>query len=276
MATASPNDNPGIEAESPDADRLAPPLRVGLRVIFLFFWTIGCFTARVAVFPLVPINAVAERTLRSRILRAWAAGVCAIMNARITVHGPVPQAAFYLVSNHLSYVDVIVFARILGCVFVSMAEVDKWPLVGTLARGLNTLFIDRTRRRDTARVNHAIRATLSKGHGLLVFPESTTTYGDTVLPFHGALLQPAIDAQRPVHYAAISYATQPGTASPEPAICWVDDTPFATHALRLLRVRGFNVNVVFGERPLIETDRKRLAASLHAAVLHLVQGRAQH
>jgi hypothetical protein len=80
------------------------------------------------------------------------------------------------------------------------------------------------------------------------------------------LLQPAIDLRRPVHYAAISYAAAPGQASGGHAICWVDDTPFATHALRLLRLRRFDVTVTFGASPLIENDRKLLATALHSAI----------
>ena len=244
--------------------------RMVARIAFLFFWTLGWFGVRLAVFPVAVIGGPAERRLRTAVLRAWAAGVCAVMSARIAVRGPLPKPPFFLVSNHLGYFDVIVYARLLGCVFVSMAEVGTWPLIGTLARGLNTLFIDRKRRRDAARVNDEIRQTIEKGHGLLLFPESTTTYGDKLLPFHGALLQPAIDLGRPVHYAAISYATAPGQASAGHAICWVDDTPFATHALRLLRLRRFDVTVTFGASPLIENDRKLLATALHTAVESIV------
>ncbi len=244
--------------------------RMVARIVFLFFWTLGCFGARLAVLPVAVIRASTGRRLRTAVLRAWAAGVCAVMSARITVRGTPPQPPFFLVSNHLGYFDTIVYARLLGCVFVSMSEIGAWPLIGTLARGLDTVFIDRKRRHDTARANNEIRRTIEKGHGLLLFPESTTTYGDKLLPFHGPLLQPAIGLGRPVHFAAISYATPPGQPSAGHAICWVDDTPFATHALRLLRLRRFDVTVTFGPSPLIENDRKLLATALHTAVESIV------
>lgn len=239
-------------------------LRVCVRVPLLFVWTLAWFGARMAVLPIALIQPAAERALRKAILRAWAGGTCAMLRVTITVRGPIPDPPYVLVSNHLGYFDTIVYARLLGCVFVSMAEVDAWPLIGTLARGLNTLFVDRAQRRDTARVNHEIREVLEKGHGLLLFPESTTTYGDQVLKFHGPLLQPAIDLHRPVHYAAISYTAS--NRDDANAICWVDDTPFGTHALRLLRLARFDAKVRFGDSPVAENDRKQMAASLHTAV----------
>ncbi|MCC6798426.1 MAG: 1-acyl-sn-glycerol-3-phosphate acyltransferase [Candidatus Hydrogenedentes bacterium] len=196
------------------------------------------------------------------------------MRARVKVRGPLPVAPFILVSNHLSFFDVIIYARLLGCVFVSMAEVGAWPLVGTLARGLNTVFIDRARRRDVARVNSLIAGVVARGNGLTIFPESTTSYGDVVLPFHAALLQPALAMAKPVHCAAISYQTPRGEDSAAYAICWVDDTPFAVQAFRLLRLKRFEVNVRFGDEPIAAPDRKQLAKQLHSAVVTLKDQRA--
>ncbi|NUM52301.1 MAG: 1-acyl-sn-glycerol-3-phosphate acyltransferase [Candidatus Hydrogenedentes bacterium] len=241
-------------------------VRACLRVSIVAMWTLALYAARMSALPLALINAEGEHAFRRSILRLWARGVCAIVRARVTVRGAAPRPPFILVSNHLGYFDVIVYARLLGAVFVSMAEVKAWPLIGMLARGLNTLFIDRKKRRDAARVNGEIRKIVQEGYGLVLFPESTTTYGDTLLPFRGPLLQPAIELKMPVHYAAISYRTPHNDSGFEHSICWVDDTPFATHAFRLLRLRAFDVTVIFGESPIAAGDRKQLAVSLHAAV----------
>lgn len=251
----------------------AQRVRASVRAFVIGVWTVALFGVRLAVAPVALFNKAAERALRRRILQAWAWGVCGIVRARVTVRGKAPGAPFVLVSNHLSYFDVIVFSRLLGAVFVSMMEVNTWPIIGLLARGLNNLFIDRKKRRDASRVNSEIADVVQKGHGLVLFPESTTTYGDKLLPFHGALLQPAVDLKMPVHYAAISYATAPGDIGAEYSICWVDDTPFATHAFRLLRLRQFDVTVEFGNSPVIVHNRKQLAARLHSAVDALLCGR---
>lgn len=255
-----------------DVSRMAEVVAVAracFRILLLSVWTLGCFGARIAVLPAAFVSADAERRMRGAVLRAWGRGVCRIVRARVNVRGPLPAAPFILVSNHLSFFDVIVFARLVGCVFVSMAEVSHWPLVGTLARALNTVFIDRARRRDVARVNSLIAGVVKRGNGVIIFPESTTSYGDTVLPFYGALLQPAVVLQRPVHYAAISYETLTGEDSAEHAICWVDDTPFAVQAFRILRLRRFEVFVTFGEEPVVARDRKVLAEALRTAVAAL-------
>ncbi|HRK35448.1 MAG TPA: lysophospholipid acyltransferase family protein, partial [Candidatus Hydrogenedentes bacterium] len=240
--------------------------RLIVRVVALAAWTAWLFAIRVLAACLALFSPDIERRVRGVIFRAWARGACAIAGARITVTGTPPSSPYLLVSNHLSYFDTFVYARLLGCVFVSMVEVDRWPLFGRLARGMNTVFIDRNMRRDAMRVNEIIGTRLRRGEGILVFPESTTTYGDRVLPFKPALLEPAIVAELPVHHATISYSAPAGEATPEEAICWVDDTPFLKHAMKLLALRRFYVSVTFGEAGIVAADRKALAAALQDAI----------
>ena len=230
----------------------------------------GWFFVRMAVAPVALVRVRVEQRLRVAILRMWARGVCSILGVRVTVCGPLPTAPRFVVSNHLSYLDVIVYIRLLGCVFVSMAEVDGWPLIGTLARGVNTVFINRKRRRDVVRVNAEIMRAIRRGNGIMAFPESTTTFGDTLLPFRSALLQPAVELKIPIHYAAIAYATPRDGPRAEDSVCWVDDTPFAVHALRLLRLRWVDATVTFGGAPITGTDRRQLGSSLHDAVKGLM------
>lgn len=240
--------------------------RVAARIVGLAVWTVSLFAIRMLAMPLSLAAPGAERAIRTLLLKTWGRGIWKIAGARVRVAGRVPRPPFMLVSNHISYFDVMAYAGVLGCVFVSMVEIGAWPVVGILSRGLNTIFIDRKRRRDTVRVNQRMARVFRQGGGILFFPESTTTAGTQVLPFKPALLQTASETRAPVHYATIRYTTALEEAPPAHAICWVDDTPFHAHALRLLRLSAFDVEVCFGDDALVDEDRKRLAARLHEAV----------
>ena len=86
------------------------------------------------------------------------------------------------------------------------------------------------------------------------------------------LLEPAARSGIPVHWATLSYRTPPGHPPAERAVCWWDDMPFLPHLIGLMRLRGFEARVVFGEAPVSGCDRKSLAQSLHAAVRRSMEG----
>ncbi len=92
------------------------------------------------------------------VFHRWARGATTILGVKIAVQGTLPIPPFLLVSNHLSYVDVLVFASQVKCVFVARGDVARWPVIGSLCRGVNTIFIDRQKRQDVATGERADRS----------------------------------------------------------------------------------------------------------------------
>ncbi len=121
-----------------------------------------------------------------------------------------------LVANHISWLDIFAINASLPTAFVSKAEVRRWPAIGWLAAMNDTIFLNRGSRGHARVINEAIAAKLDTGKYVGVFPEGTTTDGRSVLPFHAALLQPALAAGRPVIPVAISYWEADGERSLAP------------------------------------------------------------
>ena len=195
---------------------------------------------------------------RTRVFHRWTDYLRAIIGLSVDVEGTAPEPPFVLVSNHLSYLDVILLGSQLRCVFVAKADVAGWPLIGALCRSVETLFINRANKRDLPRVMRHMEHVLDTGRGVILFPEGTTTKGDGVMPFRPSLLAAAARSARPVWYASLSYNT--------PEVRWWGEMPFASHFLKLLRLRGVRARLTFGTQPIRESDRKILAARLHRAV----------
>ena len=195
---------------------------------------------------------------KARVFRLSTRTVSRILGMRVVVTGEPPAAPFVLVSNHLSYVDVILIGSQVRCVFVSKAEVEDWPLIGPLVRSVGTLFVDRGAKRDLPHVVKSMEHVLESGRGVVFFPEGTTSGGEGVAPFRPSLLEPAVRSGRPVHYASLSYRTQ--------SICWWGDMKFTPHALQLLAMPGFEARLTFGKEPIREDDRKVLATRLRQAI----------
>jgi 1-acyl-sn-glycerol-3-phosphate acyltransferase len=199
-------------------------------------------------------------------LSAWGRLAAAIMGMRIVTIGKPPQSPFFLVSNHLSYVDIIAYAASLGCVFISRGDVADWPGIGLFARGVGTIFINREKLQDIPRVIREINHALDEGLGVVLFPEGVSGAGDRVLPFHPSLLEPAAKANYPVSFASISYRTEPHETPAYLAINWWDDVTFAQHARELLKLSRFEAFITFGSHAIRSDDRKALSRSLWSAV----------
>lgn len=114
------------------------------------------------------------------------------------------------VANHVSWADIHALNSLIPVRFVAKLEIKDWPIFGYLVKKSGTIFINRTRQRDAARVLKVVTQAIKLGDNLCVFPEGTTTDGQQVLPFKSSLIQSAIDAQATVIPFAIHYPLPDG------------------------------------------------------------------
>ena len=177
-----------------------------------------------------------------------------------------PPARGLLVSNHLSYLDILIYSAAAPCVFVSKAEIAQWPYFGFAAKQSGTLFIDRSSRASAQRVAHEIAERLAIAVPILVFPEGTSSDGSAVMRFHSSLFEPAAAAQAPVTAAAVRYIVENGV--PERELCWYGDEDFLPHLWRTLNTPGFRAVVQFAA-PRVFADRRTAAAETHAEVAQM-------
>ena len=209
------------------------------------------------------------RPLRAAWLQCHCRRALDVFKLRVRVTGAVPQGGL-LISNHLSYVDILVLSSIVPAVFVAKREVKFWPAVGWLAQLAGTLFVDRRRRTQVGETNTEIQSALDSGVLVVLFPEGTSSDGSGVLPFRSALLEPAARRIHPLSLSCIQYAMDDGDAATD--VCYWGDDVFFPHLLNLLTHRGFRVTVQFSPVLPVTTDRKELARQLHAGILKLKAG----
>jgi 1-acyl-sn-glycerol-3-phosphate acyltransferase len=196
----------------------------------------------------------------------WAKSFVIVSGMKIETIGKPPRPPFFLVTNHLSYVDIAALRCVVTGVFVAKAEVNTWPVAGRICRDMGTIFINRSNRRDIPRAGVEIIQRLEAGEGVVVFPEGTSTKGDKVHPFNSSFLEFAAKAEVPVSYAAITYRTPDGEMAASSAVCWWEDIGFFAHMYRLFKVPTFTAILNFGDEPIVGHDRKALAADLRRHV----------
>jgi len=185
---------------------------------------------------------------------------------KLEIIGTPPKPPFFLVCNHLGYADMAALRQAATGVFVAKSEVNDWPVAGTIIRNMGTVFINRKNRRDIPRAGRQIIERLDAGEGVIVFPEGTSTKGETVLPFNSSFLQFAAESNVPVSYAALTYRTPDGEPPASNYVCWWEDISFFAHLWRLFTLSEYTAIVTFGEEPITNNDRKALAAELRQKV----------
>jgi lyso-ornithine lipid O-acyltransferase len=208
----------------------------------------------------------ASRAECARWLHESCARVLAAIDLRLCTTGQIPSRGL-IVSNHLSYLDILVFSAAVPCVFVSKAEVERWPIFGRYARWAGAVFVRRHDRADAARANVSVAQSLDNGVPVVLFPEGTTTDGHRTLRFHSTMLQPAIDVGAPVTPCAIAYELEDGDMAKE--VAWWGDMSLLPHVWNLLSKKAICARVAFGNPIVAAGDRKQLSHVLHEQVAQL-------
>lgn len=200
-------------------------------------------------------------------MRFWSKTTARILSISFQVSGTPPSAPFILVSNHLSYIDILPMFIHMNCTFVAKKAVESWPLLGPMVKHTGVIFVDRSTKRDVTRVNELLSKSLSKHQGIVLFPEGTTTGGDRVLPFRSSLLNYPASASIPVHYSAIQYQTSEGDLPADETVCFYDGRdPFHKHVFKLAGNKRIECRLIYGKETVQASDRKELAEKLHEKV----------
>jgi lyso-ornithine lipid O-acyltransferase len=243
---------------------LKHPLRVTRRIL----WLSGEFTLAALGF----VRSCAFRSAdqlparRASWLQRYSRRILRVIRVEVRAEGPIPAQGL-LVSNHLSYLDVLVLASLAPAVFVSKYEVKHWPVFGFFANLAGTIYVRRERRTETGRVTQQIDEALRSQVLVILFPEGTSSGGQSVLPFKSSLLEPAAQQTHSLSVGLIHYELDDG--DPVEEICYWRDMTLMPHLLNLLGKRGVHASVRFSPVQNGSMDRKELARQLHSEVLRL-------
>ncbi|MGC5779175.1 lysophospholipid acyltransferase family protein [Methylobacterium sp. NFXW15] len=198
---------------------------------------------------------------------------------------PAPGEAALVLSNHVSWLDIIAIGALRPLSFVAKSEIRGWPVIGQLAILQRTLFIDRARRAATATVSAAMGHRLANGELVVLFAEGTTGDGTRLLPFRSSLVgaaRAALQAEGDrgrvrLQPLAITYPRRNGlpvVRSERSEIAWYGDMELAPHLAAFIQGGPIDVHVVWGAPILFdaESDRKVATAAAEAEVRRAIQG----
>lgn len=202
---------------------------------------------------------------RLRLKQRWSRQLLRTLGISIDEQGERWNPGSLVVSNHVSWIDILVLDAVHPVAFVSKAEVRDWPLIGWIAARVDTVFLRRGSRGHARIVNAEIDALLNDGKSVAIFPEGTTTDGSHLLGFHAALLQPAVETGHAIQPVALAYRHSDGRPCAAPA--YVGDTTLLQSFAAILSCRAITAHVIAA--PVIrpqDITRRELAYAARAAI----------
>ena len=197
------------------------------------------------------------------------------MGIEISVEGVFPERGA-VISNHLSYLDIVVFATLHPCVFVSKEEIRGWPVVGWMTTMSGTVYVARDHAGSAMRARKEMQAALDAGLPVAFFPEGTTSNGSQLLKFHSGLLSQVIAGGAPVTAAYVSYSLAVDNGhdvSVADDVSYWGDRNMLAHIFKFLGLRGVRAKVRFAREPIAFSSdglhRKMAAVEARSAVAAL-------
>lgn len=198
----------------------------------------------------------------SHCTRLWSRGIAKIINLRVTISGEIPpDAGGLVVSNHLSYIDVIAHGSVLPLRHAPKAEIAGWPLLGWYMALSHPIWVDRISKKASKKILTDYTETMKNGMFLVVYPEGTSTDGKGgILPFKSASFEAAIAADAPIFPVITRYKELPGA----PTVCWYGSMSLLPHVWQVLKRPSIDAELRFLP-PVFPSGnpRKELASLVH-------------
>jgi 1-acyl-sn-glycerol-3-phosphate acyltransferase len=204
--------------------------------------------------------------------------VCELFGLRLHIDGEVVRTApVLLVSNHVSWLDIVVLSAVAPVSFVAKSEIDGWPIINLFARLQRTVFVDRNRRTSVRDKAIEIAARLKMGDCLVLFAEGTSGDGNRVLPFKSSLFAAVSDfsGDSPVvvQTSTLVYTKVHGlplNRNQRPVIAWYGDMEILDHAWELLKLGPVDVSIRIGAPAALSQfqGRKEIAAYSENVIKH--------
>ena len=185
-----------------------------------------------------------------------------------------------LVANHIGWLDIIAIASVHPVSFVARSDVARWPVVGFLARMQKTIFVDRTRRTDTARTAREMSERIAQGTNVLLFAEGTSDIGTHVLPFRTAPMGAAASALaagydgavaiQPLAVAYTHICGLPLSRNERRQVAWIGDMAISDNLATIVGSGPKDVVIALGAPLPACGDRKQTARAARTQVRQML------
>lgn len=247
---------------------------VALFKLFLFsFVLINFFVLSLPLLLLSLYDRYLARKYMAYVLQLSTYLGCKLFNMNVTVNDPfhAKKIKGLIVSNHLSYLDIIASSPYMPSCFITSLEMRKAFFLGQIVEAAGCVFVDRKSKKNINDEILDITKALTSELDVTLFPEATSTNGEAVKPFKRSLFFAAINSEAYIKPMTINYTTLDGVKTSKEnrdKVCWYGDMEFFPHLWSFLKLKRIDISLDFA-RPIKvnkASDSKELAVQVYDIV----------
>ena len=196
-----------------------------------------------------PKSTIGLKPVHHKISQYWMKVLIFLFGLKIISKGIISNKAKAFVSNHISFLDIIVLNSIVPSNFIAKSEIKKWPIIGRLASKTGTIFINRGNSNDNDNVIKSMKHYLDKNKNIIFFPEGRIGNGVKIKKFHSKLFNSIAHTKSNLQSIFIRYPVDyPSDKSSDDSVCWADKSQTLLKiSLRCLSRKNTIVVLCFGE-----------------------------
>lgn len=202
------------------------------------------------------------------IIQWWHQRTLRILGLTVVQRGKPFQSTSLVVANHISFLDISVIASLSPVTFLSKSTLRYWPVIGFIAMNIGTVFIQRNNKKAAHKITQSIATALEQRQTLVIFPEGTTTAGNTVNKFHSSLFQAAINTAKPVQPVALRYNRN---GKIDTKVAYINKDNFIITLIRIMAQAKTEVHITYCH--LINSrniNRAELASTSHQLISQII------
>lgn len=237
-------------------------VRLIIRIILVLFWFI--IMTPYAIYVHIKNRRKGEWALNrglSFATRVWGKGLAKILGLKIRVYGNVNDVKGMIISNHLSYVDILTLSSTFKVRFTPKKEIASWPFLGWFIKTSNPIWIDRGSKQAAKKTMKEFADNVNNGINLIIFAEGTTTDGKSgLLPFKSTVFEAVVQEKLISYPVLIKYIE-----SDDVPVAWYGDMTLLGHAIRLLGMKKIEAEIhILQPVEPGDLNRKQLAEKMHS------------
>ena len=189
---------------------------------------------------------------QSEKIRLWFEKILKIVGIKTKIKGEIKSGSYLIISNHSSWLDIIILGSTFKTTFLSKIEVSKWPIIGKITTAVDMLFIDRGAKNAASVAVNGVSKFISNNRNVTIFPEGTSSGGKGLLKFKPRLFASCIDTNSPVQCVVIRYPYK--NKNIHPSVPFVRGDSLFLNILKVLFQDDITAEITISE--LVDTDNK--------------------
>lgn len=142
---------------------------------------------------------------QSEKIRLWFEKILKIIGVKTSIKGKIKSGNYLIISNHSSWLDIIILGSTFKTTFLSKIEVSHWPVIGKITTAVDMLFINRGAKDAASLAVNGISKFILNNRNVTIFPEGTSSGGKGLLKFKPRLFASCIETNSPIQCVIIRY-----------------------------------------------------------------------